>query len=621
MARRSSAGVPASGIARWDAGAWSGVAGGVSGKVSALAAFDDGSGEDLYLTGVITTAGGAPLANPHVLRFDGSAFNTLGAGLSAEGRALVVHDDGSGPSLWAAGDFLLAGGIGANGVARWDGSAWHATGSGLNDDVYALHASSAFPGGPRLFASGEFHVPGAAGERGIGSWQDGTWFSLGEVEHVSSPPLVIALAEFNDGSGNALYAGGQFTSIGGVPATHIARWTVDGWSDVGGGLGGSSGSYCTALAVHDDGGGPALYASGNFVTAGGTLALGIARWDGSAWSALGAGFAGEAHALKSFDDGSGPALYATGSISAAGGVTASGIARWKDGAWEALGAGLTCCGVSLGGVGFALEVFDDGTGPSLYVGGQFETADLVPNTQGVARWDAGGWSGLAGALGDVRELAVFDDGSGKSLFAGGAFTTIGGAPFARLARWDGSAWQAVGTGPGNNTVHALAVFDDGSGVGPRLAVGGSFTTLPDVAPQAASRLAFWNGGWEGVDNWTDLGFALAGVAGDPHLFAGGPLTCGSLNLLSLSNAAPLATAGLFLAFSSTPTPFAGGTLVPFPFIGPFLFVTGPTGEIPISFVLPPGLPPGTEMYLQWGIDDAAAVSGIALSNAVRGDVP
>src|SRR5262245_24587545 len=42
-----------------------------------------------------------------------------------------------------------------------------------------------------------------------------------------------------------------------------------------------------ALHVHDDGSGPALYAGGRFVLAGGSTVRNIARWDGAQWSALG----------------------------------------------------------------------------------------------------------------------------------------------------------------------------------------------------------------------------------------------------------------------------------------------------------------------------------------------
>jgi len=68
-----------------------------------------------------------------------------------------------------------------------------------------------------------------------------------------------------------------------------------------------------ALAVFDDGHGPALYAGGSFTTAGGAAASRIARWDGSSWSAVGSGLDGPVWALLEHDDGSGPALHAGGS--------------------------------------------------------------------------------------------------------------------------------------------------------------------------------------------------------------------------------------------------------------------------------------------------------------------
>ena len=51
------------------------------------------------------------------------------------------------------------------------------------------------------------------------------------------------------------------------------------------------------------------------------------------------------------------------------------------------------------------------------------------------------------------------DGSGN-LYAGGDFTTAGGVSANCVAKWDGSAWRALGSGL-NSVVRALAV--DGSG--------------------------------------------------------------------------------------------------------------------------------------------------------------
>ena len=115
-----------------------------------------------------------------------------------------------------------------------------------------------------------------------------------------------------------------------------------------------------ALAVFDDGGGPALYVGGLFTTAGGVLARSVAKWDGSSWSALGSGMGGTppvVHALTVFDDGSGPALYAAGFFGAAGGVPAKNIAKWDGSSWSALGSGVNNRIDALVG-------FDDGDGPA-----------------------------------------------------------------------------------------------------------------------------------------------------------------------------------------------------------------------------------------------------------------
>jgi hypothetical protein len=84
----------------------------------------------------------------------------------------------------------------------------------------------------------------------------------------------------------------------------------------------------SALTVFDDGTGPALYAGGEFTTAGGVPAHGIARWDGTAWSSLGSGMNDWVRALTVFDDGTGPALYAGGNFTTAGGGGAGRIAKW-----------------------------------------------------------------------------------------------------------------------------------------------------------------------------------------------------------------------------------------------------------------------------------------------------
>jgi hypothetical protein len=123
------------------------------------------------------------------------------------------------------------------------------------------------------------------------------------------------------------------------------------------------------------------------------------------------------------------------------------------------------------------------------------------------------------------------------------------------------------------------------------------------------------------NTWSDQGSALAGVAGTPLTTGTGTLAAGSANQVDLSGAAPLATAGLFVALSSTPVPFKGGTLKPFPFLPPLFLTTSASGTIEIPFHMPLGVPAGTDLWVQWAIQDGAAVAGVALSNAIQGVTP
>jgi hypothetical protein len=186
-----------------------------------------------------------------------------------------------------------------------------------------------------------------------------------------------------------------------------------------------------SLAVFDDGSGPALYAGGDFTTAGGVAANGIAKWDGSSWSPLGSGLAWPSgdrpvYALAVFDDGGGAALYAGGALTSAGGVSANRIARWDGSSWTPVDSGVS------GGTGVAfvssLAVHDDGSGPALFVGGNFTFAGAVPASRigGTAppgpRWGAA-WEEWYPW---VTALTAFDDGSGQALFTGGRFQIAGG---------------------------------------------------------------------------------------------------------------------------------------------------------------------------------------------------
>ncbi len=128
-------------------------------------------------------------------------------------------------------------------------------------------------------------------------------------------------------------------------------------------------------------------------------------------------------------------------------------------------------------------------------------------------------------------------------------------------------------------------------------------------------------GGAGGGPWTDLGFALPGNSGAPQLVGTGSLLVGQPATVALFNAAPSALSVLYLSLSSTPTPFKGGTLLTVPPMFSLSFATDPAGQIVIPLPSWPAGASGMSLFFQWGIADAGAPQGIALSNALRADVP
>ncbi len=141
---------------------------------------------------------------------------------------------------------------------------------------------------------------------------------------------------------------------------------------------------------------------------------------------------------------SGSDVYVGGLFLDAGGnPNADRIARWDGTAWNALGTGVN-------NVVRTIAV----SGSDVYVGGFFTDAGGNPNADRIARWDGTSWNALGtGVNGSVTAIAV----SGSDVYVGGAFTDAGGNPNAdRIARWDGTAWNALGTGV-NSLVRTIAV--------------------------------------------------------------------------------------------------------------------------------------------------------------------
>jgi hypothetical protein len=223
---------------------------------------------------------------------------------------------------------------------------------------------------------------------------------------------------------------------------------------------------------------PRLVAGGDFNGAGSHDY--IAWWDGTNWNDFGWGFDAPVHSLTTWSpDGTSLAQVIAGGAfiyagaDSTGPVQVNNIARWDGSEWRALGTGLS------GDVRALISWDPDGPGPlppRLVAGGDFPWPASIGN---IGWWDGAAWHTFGWGLdGPVRALAIWDpDGPGPLpalLVAGGDFVHAGADSTGQVtvngvAAWNGTAWSALGSGPGSGTVTSLVSFVPDGGTGQRLA--------------------------------------------------------------------------------------------------------------------------------------------------------
>lgn len=471
-------------IASWNGVAWSPLGSGTGGTVQAIACTAAG---DVIAGGDFATAGGVPCAR--VARWNGSLWSPLGGGADGSVTALCVEPSGV---VCAGGAFQSAGGSSARGVARWDGVAW--TGVGVGSVGTVLAVAPSVPGG--LLIGGQFSRSPA---NHVARWDGASWSPLAP----GSGGQVQAAVRLGNGD---LVVGGSFRSIGGIAANSIARWDGASWHALGNGLVDTLLASVAALAVLPNGD---IVAAGVFGEAGGAPATNIARWDGAAWHALGAGVGVVPQALVVLPNGD---LLVGGTFATAGGVPVANVARWDGNAWSPVGSGLPGPSPFHGVYELALLPSGD-----VVAGGTFTAASGAPSDW-LARWDGAAWQPFGvGTNGAVQSLAASADGW---LYVGGAFTSAGGVAANHVARWDGGAWQPLGAGLSGGfpfTVNALQVLPGG-----RLIAGGVFLTAGTVP---AVNVARWDGGaWSSLGVGVDNIVSALAAQGSGEVFVGGSFT-------------------------------------------------------------------------------------------------
>lgn len=653
-------------IARWSGQQWIQVGGGLQWQLGqyarARALVSDGT--LLYVGGEFDHAGAVPVS--HVAKWDGSAWSPLGGGIANFGYGIVcclLHDQGR---IYCGGVFGQAGAVAAANLAAWDGSQWHPVGAGVQGSTYGASVQSLCVFANELHVGGHFTTSGGSGPFHNVARFDGTQLlPIGGVDKAEvNPPTVFAMVAWND----RLYCGGEF-QVAGAPFVpdqtfgvyHIASYDGASWSRVGDGLGFDN--YPRVLGRYQS----QVIAGGHFGIAGGSFAMGLARFDGSDWRNFG-WFDGD---VKGMTEHNGE-LWVAGEFGTVNGIAADGVARWNGSQWSAVGMGpgparANCIASYQGAIhvgttgspkrwsGTAWQTFTPPIygsvsvmhvhGGVLFMGG---ATPFHPGAPNLFAWDGTSLTVPGGGVNNsVEGLGSF----GTELIVGGRFTTAGGTPARSIARWNGSSWSTFGTGIQGSTVKAITTFL-GS-----LVIGGDFSHFQGAPAEYVAR---WTGtawapitaaepdgtiyalladdargelhaaGWfahtgtsdaghiavfENAPFWTDVGQALPSPRRAPRLTGDGRLMAGSAYRWRLSSAAEASLAVFVLGFARLDAPVLGGTLVP-SFDAASMFTTDGIGTATLSLPWFP-LPPGLTIWMQAGIFDPQGPQGLTFSNAVQ----
>lgn len=247
----------------------------------------------------------------------------------------------------------------------------------------------------------------------------------------------------------------------------------------------------------------------------------------------------EVRALAIWNDGHGPALYAGGCFdkdTSLSGVQLNNIARWNGSTFSSLDAwpnnGVTGVFTNPNPEVFALAVYNN----ELIVAGNFKNvpgpSGLPIEVNNIAKWNGTSWSALGrGTNSTVNALAVYKN----ELIVGGHFNVVNGADSSALtsggisvsliAKWNGSNWSTISGLASNNPSLKEGVVDrvpaTGGGVlslavfNRTLIVGGAFGSIqPPTGPaiQSINNIAQWNG-----NSWSALGGGLMGDLCDPDV--------------------------------------------------------------------------------------------------------
>lgn len=338
----------------------------------------------------------------------------LGTGVGPAAYSCAVLEGGE---VVYGGSITLAGQTLVQQIAQWDGQSWNPIGSGLNNFVRTILA---IPGGG-FIAGGHFTQAGGVQTGLIAKWDGSNWSALGLGLDAGSCRAIIQT------SNGDLIAAGSFLQADNQPAWGVARWNGKSWTKlgnttVGGGVAGHFGAQSSVTMILDVDEMPNgdIVVCGNFLTADGISAPGIAIWDGAGWSPLGSGTDWVVRSITVLPSGE---LLVAGLFGSAGGVASRGLAIWDGTNWRAAGDGLNGINASSP---FKLVNTPQG---KVMMCGAFDMVDSVhANSVAIFDPDTESWSPLGSGMLPSIQTVVYDidvDASG-AIYAAGQFASAAG---------------------------------------------------------------------------------------------------------------------------------------------------------------------------------------------------
>jgi len=340
----------------------------------------------------------------------------------------VLYSDSVSNELFIGGTFCFVNNDTMVGMAKWNGHQlttlgcgveWNCNTTGISG--YCSPVSSFVRFNNHIFVTGSFTYAGNKTVNGITYWNGSEWINFGTG------------LKFIDGTGgmgaklkvinNELYLCGVFDSIAGIPVNGIAKYNGTNWSAVHDfpiiptWQGGMNRIHDIELYKNE------LYVCGIFDNLPIGTIFNIVKWDGNNWVSVGNGIRGTFVVVSSM-------LVYKNELIVAGMFSKSAyqnnpgenIGKWDGTHWTELASG-TDDGI------WDIKVHND----ILYACGTFEHAGGIPADE-IAKWDGIKWCGLGtnfdNALGT---LDFYRD----TLYIGGGFWHINGADIQFLAKWTG----------------------------------------------------------------------------------------------------------------------------------------------------------------------------------------